>query len=81
MAISTSVYTLAQLQAELVEVEAALSAIRNGGQSYTINSGPGGTSRTFTGADYDTLRNHKKDLESKIETLSETRATFIRPNW
>jgi hypothetical protein len=73
--------TLAELTAELAEIKAALQAIRLGGQSYTIGTGTGGTTRTVTMADYDVLMSHKNELESKISMKNNTRATIIRPGW
>jgi hypothetical protein len=73
--------TLAELTAELVEIKAALQAIRLGGQSYTIGTGTGGTARTVTMADYDVLMAHKNELEAKISMKNNTRATIIRPGW
>jgi uncharacterized coiled-coil DUF342 family protein len=73
--------TLAELKAELAEIKSALSAIRTAGQSYTLNAGTGGTSRTVTMADYATLRKEKDEIEAKISGLSNTRATVIRAGW
>ena len=73
--------TLAELTAELAEIKAALQAIRLGGQSYTIGTGTGGTTRTVTMADYDVLMSHKNELEAKISMKNNTRATIIRPGW
>ena len=73
--------TLAELTAELAEIKAALQAIRLGGQSYTIGTGTGGTTRTVTMADYDVLMSHKNELEAKISMKNNYRATIIRPGW
>ena len=73
--------TLAELQAELAEIKAALSAIRKGGQSYTLNTGSGGTSRTVTMVDYNTLVEHKNELEAKIATANGKRASIVRAAW
>jgi hypothetical protein len=73
--------TLAELQAELAEIKSALLAIRKAGQSYTVNAGNGGTSRTVTMADYATLRKEKDEIEAKISGLSNSRATVIRAGW
>jgi hypothetical protein len=73
--------TLTELQAELAEIKAALEAIRKGGQSYTLNTGSGGSSRTVTMADYDVLVRHKNELEEKIATANGERATIIRAGW
>ena len=73
--------TLAELTAELAEIKAAKKAVRIGGQSYTINSGSGGTSRTVTMADYKQLTIDQNVLEAKISMKNNTRATIIRPGW
>jgi hypothetical protein len=73
--------TLAELTAELAEIKAAKKAVRIGGQSYTINSGSGGTSRTVTMADYGQLKIDQNELEAKISMKNNTRATIIRPGW
>lgn len=56
----------ADLEEELSEITAALSAIRKGGQSYTINTG--GSIRTVTMADYEQLRRERSEI---IQTLRE----------
>lgn len=73
--------TLAELQAELAEVKTALSNIRKAGQSYVLNAGAGGTSRTVTMAEYKELLAHKRDLETRIEGKNNTRASILRSNW
>jgi hypothetical protein len=51
-------------EAELEQVNAAISHILQGGQSYTISTGGG--SRSVTNADYNALVKRKKDLETTI---------------
>ncbi len=73
--------TLTELQSELTEINAAISHILKGGQEYEINTGSGGTIRKVKLADLDMLRKYKNEIESKIQNLNGTRATYIRPNW
>jgi len=73
--------TKASILAEIAEIDTALSHIRKGGQSYTINSGPSGTSRTVTMADYDTLKAHRDELKQQYNELNETRAFRVRSGW
>jgi hypothetical protein len=53
---------------ELDQINAAISHIMSGGQSYTINSGGG--SRTVTYADYNALLRRKEALETRIAASS-----------
>lgn len=69
------------MKIELEEVKKALTNIRNGGQSYTINAGTGGTSRTVTQADYNTLNDHRIQLEREIAALEKRCAVRVRPRW
>ena len=73
--------TLTELQAELVEIKQAISNILKGGQSYTINAGLGGSSRTVTQADYSKLVEDKKRIEAEIANLSGARGFRMRPGW
>lgn len=73
--------TLIELQAELTEVKAAISFILRGGQSYTINSGAGGSSRTVTMANLSELRKMKTDLETRIKNLQGGTAFRMKSGW
>lgn len=73
--------TLIELQAELTEVQAAISFILRGGQSYTINSGAGGSSRTVNMANLSELRKMKTDLEQRIANLQGRSAFVMRTGW
>ena len=74
--------TAAVIQAEIAQIDAALSAIRQGGQSYEITSGSGmGTKRVVTMADYDTLAKHRSELYGELSEVNNTRAVRIRPAW
>lgn len=72
---------LTELRADLVEIKAALTAIRKGGQSYTISSLSSGSSRTITNADYSTLLEEKRAIEGQIASLESRRAMRVRPGW
>jgi hypothetical protein len=59
---------IAAIEAEIVEINIALSHIRKGGQSYTITSASGaGTSRMVTMADYNTLIKQRNDLQRQLD--------------
>jgi len=73
--------TAAEIQAEILEIDTALSFIRSGGQSYIITSGSSGTSRTVTNADYTMLVEHRNDLAMQLRTLQGKRAFRVRPCW
>ena len=64
---------------EIAEITAAISAIRNGGQSYTIGTGP--SSRTVTLADYDTLVSERRDLQAQLSALQGTSGLTIGAGW
>jgi hypothetical protein len=51
-------------QAELDQINAALSRILQGGQSYSLSSG--GSSRSTTYASYEALIKRKRELETRI---------------
>lgn len=71
--------TEAEIQAEIDEISAAISAIRNGGQSYTIGSGP--STRTVTMADYDTLVKERRDLYAQLATAQGSSGLTIGAGW
>lgn len=73
--------TLIELQAELTEVKAAISFVLRGGQSYTISSGAGGSSRTVTMANLPELRKMQTDIERRINNLQGGSAFRMRPGW
>jgi len=54
---------LAEKEAELAEVKAAISAVLSGSQSYKIGT------RSLERADLKTLRDMKKELEEEIRSL------------
>lgn len=73
--------TLTELQAELTEIQDAISFILKGGQSYTISSGAGGSSRTVTMANLAELRKYKTDIETRIANLQGRSAFVMRTGW
>jgi hypothetical protein len=74
--------TRAEIVAEIEEINNALSYIRKGGQSYSINTASGGgTSRTVTMSDYDILVKHRNELNAQLKTLDGTRAIRVRAGW
>ena len=74
--------TATEIQAEITEIDTALSHIRAGGQGYTINSASGGgTARTVTMADYNTLVKHRDDLYQELSSVNSTRAFRFTPGW
>ncbi len=79
---STTAEIIAALEAEIAEINTALSHIRKGGQMYTIMSASGaGTSRTVTMADYDKLLRHRNDLQRQLDGLNGRRAFRLGAGW
>jgi len=75
------VATLIELQTELTEVKTAISFILKGGQSYTISSGAGGSSRTVTMGNLAELNKMKSNLEMRIGNLQGHTAFKMRSGW
>lgn len=74
--------TAIEIQAEIDEINTALSYIRTAGQSYTITSGSGsGTSRTVTMADYKTLKEERNDLYAELDRVNRGSTRTIRAAW
>jgi hypothetical protein len=74
--------TAAEIAAEIAEINAALTAIRKGGQSYTMMSAAGaGTTRTVTSADYSALVRHRNELLAQLDEINGTRAVRVRAAW
>jgi len=66
---------VAAIQAEIAEINTALSHIRKGGQSYSITTASGaGTSRTVTMANYETLVTQRNDLQRQLDSATGKRA-------
>jgi len=61
--------TIAEVEAEIVIVRAAILGLAQGGASYTINSG--GSIRTFTGVDIGKLRSLLSDLKKELACLED----------
>ena len=74
--------TKTEIQTEIAEINAALSHLRKGGQSYSMMSAAGGGSqRIVTLVDYDKLVRHRNELEAQLRSLNEKRAFRIRSGW
>ena len=73
--------TAEEIQDEIDEINVALSFIRKAGQSYVINAGASGTSRTVTNADYENLRIHRDDLKRELDTVNGDSTIIIRAGW
>ena len=73
--------TLIELQTELTEVKTAISFILKGGQSYTISSGAGGSSRTVTMGNLTELNKMKTNLETRIGNLQGNTAFKMSCGW
>jgi ribosomal protein L29 len=73
---------ITELQAEIAEIETAMTHIRKGGQSYLIlSSAGGGSQRQVSMADYTKLREDLNELRAELKTLQGQRAFRIRPGW
>lgn len=73
--------TLIELQTELTAVKAAKDFILKGGQSYTISSGAGGSSRTVTMGNLAELNKMEANLEMRIGNLQSRTAFKMRLGW
>ena len=73
--------TLTELQTELTEVKTAISFILKGGQSYTISSGAGGSSRTVTMGNLAEPRKMTSEREMRIANLQGRSAFKFRVGW
>lgn len=74
---------LAQARADLAEVQAAISAVRSGNQSYTLSTGQ--TTQTVTLASLRWLIQDRNDLQQEVDTLlmrcSGAGVTRMAPGW
>jgi hypothetical protein len=64
---------------ELEQINAAITAILQGGQSYSLQTG-GGT-RQVTYADYGALAKRKAELEAAVAAASGTLGTRLTSGW
>lgn len=71
--------TVEELEEDLAEVKAAITAIRKGGQSYTI--GTGSSTRTVTMADYDSLIKERSRIMRDIQALEGDAGITISAGW
>jgi len=70
---------ITEIEAELVQIKAAINALRLGGQSFTISSGA--SSRSVTMVDYSILVKDKRDLELRLRELRGGGGMVIKPGW
>ena len=68
-----------ELLESIAEIKAALSAIRQGGQSYTIDTGS--SIRTVTMADYASLRAELKELYRELASIQGNGSFNIEVGW
>lgn len=74
--------TRTEIEAELTELNTAISHILKGGQSYTIMSASGaGTQRVVTMADYSKLLGRKKELQRMLDTIDGYRGIRLGVGW
>jgi len=71
--------TKEELEEELAEVQAAISAIRKGGQSYMITSGS--STRQVMAADYDKLVKERSRLLRQIQAIDGEAGITIGASW
>ena len=73
---------IAEIKKQLTEIDAALSAIRKGGQQYSITTAAGGgTMRSVTHADYNVLQKEKKELQNELAILEGSGGFRYRAGW
>jgi len=73
---------IAEIKKQIAEIDLVLSAIRKGGQQYSITTAAGGgTMRSVTHADYNVLRNEKRDLENELAILEGSGGFRYRAGW
>lgn len=71
--------TEVEINEQIAEINDALSAIRKGGQSYTINSGS--STREVTQADYNSLVAEKNQLYRKLKEVQGDSGFNLRAGW
>lgn len=64
---------------QITEIKAAMAAIRNGGQSYIINSG--GSNREVVLADYAALKTELRELQRALAELQGSGSFNIQAGW
>ena len=73
---------IAEIKKQIAEIDAALSAIRKGGQQYSITTAAGGGSmRSVTQVDYNTLQKEKRDLQNELAILEGSGGFRYRAGW
>jgi len=71
--------TAEQIQTEIDQITTALSQIRIAGQSYTISTAS--STRTVTMADYDKLKQERRELILQLEELNGTAGMTLTAGW
>lgn len=73
---------IAEIQAEITEINNTLSYIRKAGQSYNMmTSAGGGTQRMTTNATYAELVKHRKELNAELKSLQGDKGFRLNPCW
>jgi len=72
--------TILEIKELLLAIDKAILHILKGGQEYTIGSASG-SSRTFKGADLNSLRDMKNQYQSQLASLENNKATKIQVGW
>lgn len=70
---------IAQYEDEIAEITTAMSAIRKGGQEYTIDTGS--SIRKVSMADYETLKIERNELYAKIQELEGDAGITLTAGW
>lgn len=74
--------TAAEIQADITNVENAITAILKGGQEYEITSGSGmGSKRVVKMPALSDLETKRTALYAELAEVNSTRAVRIRPAW
>ena len=75
----TDAERIAEIEAELVIVKAAITHLVRGGQQYMIQSG--GSMRQFMAADLDKLRSYKNELNAELRELNDESGLTLGAGW
>jgi hypothetical protein len=73
---------ITEIKKQIAEIDTAMSAIRKGGQQYSITSSAGGgTMRSVTMADYEALKIERKELQNELANLEGSGGFRLRAGW
>lgn len=73
---------IAELQTLISDLDTAMANLRKGGQNYQlISSSGGGSQRMFTGVDYETLRQQRKEAKAELDGLQKNKGFRINAGW